>query len=89
MVEGFAHLGLPLSLVRTLIVLEAVAILLYAIPGTAVIGAILLTGYMGGAICTHLRIGEPVVIQSLIPVLAWLGLYLREPRLQALIPYRR
>jgi hypothetical protein len=52
-------------------------------------GAIVLTGYMGGAICTHLRIGENVTVQILLPILAWLALYLREPRLKALLPFRR
>jgi hypothetical protein len=87
--EGFAHLGLPMGMLSTLIVLEALAVILYAIPQTAVMGAIVLTGYMGGAICTHLRLGEPVVIQTLIPILAWLGLFLREPRLQSILPIRR
>jgi hypothetical protein len=88
-VEGMAKVGIPFSLLKTLAVLEITSIVLYAIPNTAVIGAVLLTGYMGGAICTHLRMGESVPIQTLIPILAWFGLYLREPRLHALLPFRK
>lgn len=87
--EGFAHLGIPMSMLTTLIVLESLSVILYAIPATSMIGAILLTGYMGGAICTHLRIGEKPYIQALIAILAWLGLYLRDNRLHALMPIRR
>jgi hypothetical protein len=59
------------------------------IPATSVLGAILLTGYMGGAICTHLRAGDPFYFQIGFGILVWLGLYLRESRLMALIPLRR
>jgi len=86
--EGMAHAGIPLSLMKTLMVLELSVIVLYAIPATSVVGAILFTGYMGGAICTHLRLGESVFIQTLLPILAWLGLYLREPRLRSILPLR-
>jgi len=86
--EGMAHLGIPLSLLTTLAILEILSVVLYAIPQTAMIGAILLTGYMGGAICTHLRMGESVTVQTLIPILAWLGLFLREPRLRSILPIR-
>ena len=55
----------------------------YAIPQTAVLGTILVTGYMGGTIATHVRVGDNFVIQALIPILAWLGLFLRDPRLRA------
>jgi DoxX-like family len=58
------------------------------IPRTAVLGAILLTGYLGGAIATHVRIGEPFYIQFGLGVLVWLGLYLRDARLRALLPLR-
>src|SRR5580658_517803 len=89
MMDGFAHLGIPGAMVKTLIVLESAAIVLYAVPSTSVLGAIVLTGYMGGAICAHLRVGDSVALQTLIPVLAWLGLYLREPRLRPLLPLWR
>lgn len=86
--KGFAHLGWPTSLAVTLGVIELVATVTYLIPKTAVLGAILLTGYMGGAMATHLRIQEPVFIQFGVGVVVWLGVYLREPRLRALIPFR-
>jgi hypothetical protein len=86
--QGMAHLGLPESLTLPLAVLEIACVLVYLVPATAVLGAILLTGYMGGAICTHLRVGDPFVIQIAIGALVWLALYLREPRLRALIPLR-
>jgi hypothetical protein len=61
---------------------------LYAIPQTAVLGAILLTGYLGGAIATHVRIEEGFVPPLILGVLIWLGLYLRDRRLRALVPLR-
>jgi uncharacterized membrane protein YphA (DoxX/SURF4 family) len=88
-VQGMEHLGIPASLTMTIAVLEILCVIVYAIPQTAVVGAILLTGYMGGTIITHLRMHESVVVQTLIPILAWLGLYLREPKLASLIPVRR
>lgn len=89
MADGFAHLGWPGTLTMTLAVLEIACTVLYLIPQTAVLGAILVTGYLGGAIATHVRLGEAVYAQAGLGVLAWLGLYLREPRLRALIPLRR
>ncbi len=86
--QGMAHLGLPESLVVPLAILEISCVVVYLIPPTSVLGAILLTGYMGGAICTHLRVGDPFVVQVAIGVFVWLGLYLRENRLRALIPLR-
>jgi len=86
--EGFEHLGWPMRLAFGLGILELSCALLYAIPQTAVLGAILVTGYMGGAIATHLRVGDNFVLQALIPILAWLGLFLRDPRLRALLPLR-
>lgn len=89
MVEGFEKIGWPTSAAVPLGVAEIVSTLLYLFPRTAAIGAILLTGYMGGAIATHARIHEPFVAQCLIGVVLWLGLFLREPRLRALIPLVR
>jgi len=86
--EGFEHLGWPLRYALALGIVELACALLYAIPQTAVLGAILVTGYMGGAIATHVRVGDNFVIQALIPILAWLGLFLRDPRLRALLPLR-
>ena len=69
-----------------------VCVILYVVPRTAVLGAILLTGYLGGAVATHLRVGDPLFSHTLSPVyfavLLWGGLYLRDERLRALIPLR-
>lgn len=86
--QGFAHLGVPYDLATTIGTLELVSVALLLLPRTAVIGAILITGYMGGAILTHLRIHEPVIVQCILAIVIWLGLYLREPRLRALAPWR-
>ena len=89
------EMGLPTDagFARTLGILTLIGTVLYAIPRTSVLGAILLTGYMGGAIATHLRIGSPLFSHTLFGVylglLIWGGLYLRDPRLRQLIPFRR
>jgi len=87
--QGMAHLGLPESLIIPLAILEISCVVIYAIPATSVLGAILLTGYIGGAICTHLRVGDPFFMQIAIGIFIWLGLYLRENRLKELIPLRK
>ena len=87
--EGFTHLGWPVNLALALGILELACTIVYVIPRTAVLGAILLTGYLGGAIATHVRIGEPFLPVILMGVLIWGGLFLRDPRLRALIPLRR
>lgn len=87
-VEGMAHLGLPQSLMMPLGVLELSCVVIYLIPATSVTGAILLTGYIGGAILAHLRIGEPIFMQIALGIFVWLGLYLREYRLRKLMPLR-
>jgi hypothetical protein len=87
-VEGFAHLGLPESLALGLGILEFACTIVYVIPQTSVVGAILLTGYLGGATVTHLRVGDPFLMPVLLGVLVWGGLFLRDPRLRALIPLR-
>ena len=84
--EGFDHLGWDANLAIGLAIVELSCTLFYLIPQTAVLGAILLTGYMGGAIATHVRIGEPFVMQLLLGMVVWLGLYLRDARIRALIP---
>lgn len=88
-VEGFVHLGFPEKLAFGLGVLELICTILYLIPPTAVLGAILLPGYLGGAICTHLRVGDPVIMPVIIGVFVSGGLFQRESRLRALIPLRR
>jgi hypothetical protein len=87
--QGMAHLGLSESLLVPLAILELSCALIFLIPATSVLGAILLTGYIGGAICTHWRVGDPFFIQIALAIFVWLGLYLREDRLKALIPLRR
>jgi hypothetical protein len=87
--KGIAHLGLPESMIVPLAILEISCVVIYLIPPTSVLGAILLSGYIGGAICTHWRAGDPFVVQIVLGLLVWLGLYLREDRLKALIPFRR
>jgi uncharacterized membrane protein YphA (DoxX/SURF4 family) len=87
--QGFAHLGLPPRMLMPLAILELSCVILYLVPATAVLGAILLAGYLGGAICTHWRAGDPFVTQIVMGLVLWLGLYLREPRLRTLLPLRR
>jgi hypothetical protein len=90
-VESMAQLGYPNNLAIGIGILELVCIAVYLIPRTSVLGAILLTGYLGGTIATHVRIGSPMfsIIFSLVfGVLFWGGLYLRDERLRALIPLR-
>lgn len=87
--QGAAHLGIPATLNPTLAILEGLCIVLYLIPQTAVLGAVLFTGYLGGAICAHLRVGDPIHLQALFGVLIWLGIWLREPRLRQVLPIRR
>ena len=86
--EGFTHLGYDDSLALGLGLVEMLSTLLYVFPRTSVLGAILLTGYLGGATATHLRIGEPFYMAVFLGVLLWGGLYLRDERLRQLIPLR-
>lgn len=88
MMEGMAHLGVPASLIVPLGILEISCVVIYLIPATSIVGAILLTGYIGGAILAHLRVGDPFFFQIVLGVAVWLGLYLREQRLRALIPLK-
>lgn len=83
------HLGWPEKLIPLLSVLEVSSVIIYLIPRTAVLGAILITGYWGGAIATHVRVGDPPVLQSFLIALAWGALYIRDVRLRDLLPLRR
>ena len=90
-VQGFAHAGWPASLVVAIGVIALVCAALYAIPRTSILGAILLTGYLGGATASNLRIGMPMIIvfsPVILGVLAWVALFLREPRLRVLVPLK-
>jgi DoxX-like family len=92
-VQGTVQLGYPESVLLGLGIVLLSCTVLYVIPRTAILGAILLTGYLGGAIATHVRVGSPLFSHILFPVyvavLLWGGLYLRDERLRALIPLRR
>lgn len=89
---SMTQLGYPAGLARGLGVVLLACLALYVIPGTSVLGAILLTGYLGGAVATHVRFGSPLISAVLFPVyvalLLWGGLYLRDARLRALVPCR-
>jgi len=91
-VEAFAKLGYPLRLAVTLGIIELVCVVLYVIPRTSILGAILLTGYLGGAIATQLPTGNSLFGEVLFPVyigvIVWGGIYLRDERLRKLIPLR-
>ena len=87
--QGFLHFGYPESLLLGLAVVEIACAVVYAIPRTSVLGAILVTGYLGGATATHVRVGEAFFIPVLLGVLAWAGLFLRDSRLRALLPLRK
>lgn len=87
--EGFAKFGYPESILTPLGVVELICAVLFAIPQTAVLGAILMTGYLGGAVATHVRIGDPFIPPLALGIIAWAGLYLRDERIRALLPLRR
>lgn len=91
--ETLVQLGYPPELGPTIGAIELVCLLLYLFPRTAVLGAVLFTGVMGGAIATHMRVGDPLLSHTLFGVYLgaalWGGLWLRDPRLRALFPFRR
>lgn len=86
--DGFAKMGFSESVIIPLGILELVCTLIYLVPRTAVLGAILLTGYLGGAIVTTLRVGDSYIMTVILGVMIWGGLYFRDPRVRALIPFR-
>ncbi len=81
-------LGWAESTLTSIALLELVCVALYAVPRTAVLGAVLLTGYLGGAIASHVRIGDAFVVPLVLGVFVWGGLYLRDERIRALLPRR-
>ena len=91
-VDSFTQLGIPVELARVVGTVELACLVLYCIPRTAVLGATLLTGYLGGAVLTHLRIGSPLLSHTLFPVyigiMLWGALWLRDLRVRVLIPLR-
>lgn len=88
--QGFAHYGYPESLIVVIGILEIACTLVYVIPRTSYVGAILMTAYLGGATASNVRVGDPSYFATVIlGVLVWAGLYLRDARLRALLPLRR
>jgi hypothetical protein len=91
-IEATVRIGFPVTTVVGIGVTLLVSVALYVIPSTSILGAILLTGYLGGATAANVRAGSPLfntVFPIIFGVLVWLGLFLREPRLRVLIPLRR
>jgi len=89
-VEAFVRAGIPERLISPVGIIELVCVIVYLIPQTAVLGAILMTGLLGGATITNLRISDPTYPMPIVlGMLAWGGLFLREPRLRDLMPIRR
>jgi hypothetical protein len=92
-VDATTGIGYPVDLIRPLGIVCLACAVLYALPRTSVLGAILLTGFLGGAVASKVRLEEPLFSQVLfgvyVGILAWGGLYLRDGRLRALIPLRR
>ncbi len=91
-VEAFARLGYPLSASVGIGVLALICMAIYVTPKTSILGAILLTGYLGGAVSTHVRAGSSpfeIIFPVILGGLVWLGLLVRDPELRRLIPLRR
>jgi hypothetical protein len=87
--KEFARLGWNTDVAKTLAIAEFGSVVLFAFPPTSVLGAIMLTGYAGGAVATHVRVGDSTWwIPVLIGVFAWLALFLRDGRIRALVPWR-
>lgn len=91
--QASRELGFPLQTMVFVGAVELVVVALYAVPRTSLLGAVLLTGYLGGAICTHVIAGSPLTTHVLfgvyVGVIAWAGLWLRDPALRALFPLKR
>ena len=91
-IDGTAALGYQPGIVVPLGIILALCVIVYMIPRTAVLGALILTGYLGGAIATHVRVGNPLATHVLFPVylavFIWGGLLLRDPELRAFLPFR-
>jgi hypothetical protein len=92
-VDATTQLGYPESLIVPLGVIQAVCLIVYAIPRTSVLGAVLWTAYLGGAVATQVRVANPLLTHTLVPVyvaaVLWLGLWLRDLRVRAILPTRR
>lgn len=92
-IDGTLALGYPVTVITPLAITLLLCTILYVVPMTRVLGAILLTGYLGGAVATHVRHGDPVFSHILFPTylgaFLWLGLYLRDPALRNFVPFRK
>lgn len=90
---SFAELGYPVAIAPVIGIIEAICVVLYLLPRTAILGAVLLTGLLGGAIASHLRLGDPLFTHVLfgvyVGVLAWAAVWLRDAHLRSLLPWRR
>lgn len=90
MAKDWASFGYPPGALVPIGVTELACAILFAIPRTSILGAVLVTGYLGGAVATHVRVSDAAfVAPAVLGAVAWLGLYLRDPRLRALLPLRR
>src|SRR5687768_10454297 len=87
-VDGLVKYGYPPGVRVPLGVVVLACVVLYLVPRTAILGAILLTGYLGGAVNTHVRAGEPWFFAAVVGALVWVALYLRDTRVRALVPLR-
>ncbi len=85
--DGFAKQGFPEGVEVPIGIVEILCALIFVFPRTAPLGAILVVGYLGGATVTHVRLQEPVLVPVLMGVIAWLGLFFREPRVRAILPW--
>lgn len=86
--QEFARLGYQENHVIVIGIIELACVVIYLVPRTSVLGAILITAYLGGAVATHVRLSDPFFSPIIPGILVWLGLYLRDPRLRALVPLR-
>jgi uncharacterized membrane protein YphA (DoxX/SURF4 family) len=86
--EGFEKLGYDYDLALGLGIVEITCTIIYLVPRTSVLGAILLTGYLGGAVATHVRVHDVFIAPIILGVVLWAGLWLRDTRLRALVPWR-
>ena len=91
-VAGTLQLGYPESVIVPLGLIQVACLVAYLVPRTTVLGAVLWTGYLGGAVATHVRVGSPLLTHTLFPIYVaiflWLGLWLRDGRLRAVLPLR-
>ncbi len=86
--EGLQHMGWTADKMKIIGVVEILCVIIYLIPKTSVLGAILIAAYLGGAVATHVRVGDPFIVPIIVGVLVWLGLWLRDPRIKALVPLK-